>query len=448
MIFPRFCYDVVMKRNIIHKLEAWKASVVRKPLILQGARQVGKTTILRDFAQSHYDEFVHVDFDRDRSAQTIFSRDLNPERILQALRIRYERTLKPKSSLIILDEIQECPNALNSLKYFNEEANEYHIVAAGSLLGVKLANNRGFPVGKVDFLELLPMSFFEFLTALGRRQLVEHLEQISEIQPLETVLHEDLCELLKEYLYIGGMPEAVKAYIDSKSFEMVRSVQENIIKAYVYDFAKHAPAHQVMKITMVWQSLASQLAKENKKFSYARVHKNARSREYEDAIQWLIDAGLVYLAYQVSAPRLPLPGYTKSSAFKMYLLDVGILGAMAQLSAKLILERNVLFTEYKGALTENLAAQLLRVAGFNPLHYWSIASRAEVDFLLVNNNNILPLEVKAGMNAKNQSLRKYVEKYRPRAVYRASLMNFKQDGNLINYPLYLLEKFPRFLDKF
>jgi predicted AAA+ superfamily ATPase len=328
------------------------------------------------------------------------------------------------------------------LKYFCEQTPDYHIVAAGSLLGVKLAHSKGFPVGKVNFLQLHPMGFLEFLQALGKEQLYQHLNQIEKIAPLEDSIHQDLCDLLKTYLFVGGMPEAVKTYQQTQDFHATRQVHEEIIKAYSLDFAKHAPKNQLMKVSLIWESLPAQLAKENKKFVFSKMKPGARTREYETALQWLIDTGLIYPAYNLSTPKLPLKAYQDSSAFKLYCLDVGLLGAMSELSAQTLLDGDKLFTEFKGAISENLAAQLLTIQGTQQLYYWSSGNTAEVDFIIRTNNEIQPLEIKAGTSNKKKSLLVYDNKYQPTQLNRGSLLNLRRDGRLNNYPLYLLEKFP------
>lgn len=432
---------VVMKRHIFKQLQAWKAQRSRKPLILQGARQVGKTHILNMFGSVEFANVIYVNFDKSSRAAHIFEKDLDPGRIISELELYSQQKIIAHSTLIFFDEIQECPNALNSLKYFCEEAKEYHVVAAGSLLGVKLAKNKGFPVGKVNFLNLFPMTFLEFLCALDKKLLYEHLMQLNKIEPLSEPIHQDLCDLLKIYMVIGGMPEAVKTYIDTRDFYAVLQVHEEIIKAYLLDFSKHAPEYQIMKITQIWQSLPSQLAKENKKFIFSQIKSGARLREYETALQWLIDAQLIYPA-NITTPRLPLTAYLDNNAFKLYCLDVGILGAMSQLSPKIILDNNILFTEFKGALTENLAAQLLISRNKKNLFCWTSGNSAKVDFIEQIEGEIEPLEIKAGHSTKKKSMMIYDEKYHPAHLNRASLMNLKKDGKLRNYPLYLLEKFP------
>lgn len=433
---------ISMKRNIFNKLQNWRHSRSRKPLILQGARQVGKTTILKSFAESEFKNCAYINFEEDDKIAQIFELDLKPHRIIKALELHLSVKISAENTLIFFDEIQLCSRALNSLKYFCENASEYYVVAAGSLLGIKLSEGGGFPVGKVNFLELFPMSFFEFLQALNKQPLVDYLCDIHELEPLENIIHEDLCELLKTYLYVGGMPEAIKTYCETEDLLAVRNVHEEIIKAYLLDFSKHAPSHEIMKITAIWQSLPSQLAKENKKFIFSLIGSNTRLREYEIALQWLINAGLIYVSHHITAPKFPLNGYIGANAFKLYCVDVGLLGALSHLNAKIILEKNALFSEFKGALTENFVAQSLKVQGISQLFYWTSGNAAEVDFIVPVENTIHPLEVKSGTSNKKKSLLVYDEKWHPIVLNRASLLNLKQDGRICNYPLYLMEKFP------
>lgn len=432
-----------MKRNIFKDLQQWRQSSRRKPLILQGARQVGKTYLVHSFAQSAFKQCAYVNFEQNVRAKQIFEGDLQPDRIIKALSLHLEMQITPEDTLIFFDEIQLCSNALNSLKYFCEQAKEYYVIAAGSLLGIKLSNDKGFPVGKVNFLELFPMTFFEFLEGLDKTPLAEYLCNLTQFESIDAAIHEDLCDLLKMYLYVGGMPEAVKTYVEKQDFFAVRTVQNEIIKAYLLDFSKHAPDHQIMKITAVWNSLPEQLAKENKKFVFSLIKSGARAREYELALQWLMDAGLLYLSYNIKTPRLPLKAYLDGNAFKIYCLDVGILGALSDLNAKIILEKNALFTEFKGALTENFAAQALKSSGVAQLFYWTSENMAEVDFIIPFENAIFPLEIKSGASTKKKSLLVYDKKYQPSILNRASLLNLKKDGKLCNYPLYLLEKMLR-----
>lgn len=430
-----------MKRDIYAKLEKWKGSPRRKPLVLNGARQVGKTYALKHFGKTSYNNVVYLNFEKDEKLDAFFTDTLDPKQLIKILGIHTETIIEPGNTLLIFDEVQESAKALNSLKYFCEEANEYHLVAAGSLLGVKTKQEKGFPVGKVNFLDLYPLTFFEFLSATGNEQSRSFLENIHAFDPIPEPLHQKLVLFLKYYLFVGGMPEAVAEYIKHDNFTIVRDVQMEILNAYERDFSKHAPPHDIMKITTVWKQIHRQLAKENKKFIFSAIRKSARGRDYEDAIQWLVDAGLIYKSYLVETPKFPLSAYADSNAFKIFSLDVGLLGAQSNLSPHAIIDGNTLFTEFKGAMTENFIAQELIASLHRELYYWTSSGTAEIDFLIQDDHEIYPLEVKAGENQKKKSLLVYGEKYAPSALSRATLMNLKHDGNIYNYPLYLLSRF-------
>lgn len=426
-----------MKRQIFANLRQWKERKSRKPLILTGARQVGKTYTLTHFGKTEYHNTAYFNFENAPQLHELFLGSLKPNDIINVLSIELSAEIIPGKTLIIFDEIQECPAALNSLKYFNESANEYHICAAGSLLGVTLANSKGFPVGKVDFLNLYPLSFIEYLQANNENRLVQYLEDISCIEPLPGILHEKLSFFFKKYLYIGGMPAAVLAYIENEDFNLIRTVQKNILNAYRLDFAKHAPVSSVMKINQVWDVIPSQLAKENKKFIYSVIRSGARAKEFEVGIQWLADAGLIYKVYNTTTPKLPLKAYINHDIFKMYLNDVGLLGAMTDLSAKTIIHGDEIFQEFRGSLIENYVSQELALQGYG-MFYWTSAAQAELDFLLQNDEVIYPLEVKSGHSLKKKSLLTYIQKYKPKLSLRTSPMNLKLDGQILNCPLYLL----------
>jgi len=447
--FPRALEGSIMhpmKRDLYPELLNWKASENRKPLILRGARQVGKTHLLRLFGRQEYSAYIYLNFEEDPKLANFFADALKPTTILQNISLYTNQQIHPENTLLIFDEIQESPAALNSLKYFQEQANQYHIVAAGSLLGVKLAHTKGFPVGKVNFFDLYPLSFFEFLDAIGRDKLRAFLMAINSFESLPEPIHLELLTLLKKYMFIGGMPEAILEYAKSENILAVRKIQKEILDAYMLDFAKHAPKEHLMKITSVWESIPSQLAKENKKFIFSALHKSARGREYEAAIQWLADAGLVYKSYNISAPKLPLSGYANKNFFKLFLLDVGLLAAMSNLPPKLLVEKSQLFLEFNGAFTENYVAQTLTQKHYL-LHYWTSEGIAEVDFVMEHDLHIFPLEVKAGTDRKKKSLLEYGKKYAPPYLLRASLMNLKQDSNVCNFPLYLVGQFIHILCK-
>lgn len=430
-----------MKRDIYQKLEKWKHSGRRKPLVINGARQVGKTYALQHFGRTSYDNIAYLNFEKDEKLCQYFEETLDPKQLIKILSIYTEIDIKPHQTLLVFDEVQECPKALNSLKYFCEEANDYHVVAAGSLLGVKTAGEKGFPVGKVNFLSMVPLTFFEFLSAVGQEKTRLFLEEYNTYDPIPVPMHEKLLQLLKFYFFIGGMPEAIAEYVKTENVGVVREIQLEILNAYEKDFAKHAPTHEIMKITTVWQQVHRQLAKENKKFIFAAIRKSARGRNYEEAIQWLSDAGLIHKSYWVESPKFPLSAYSDSSTFKIFLSDVGLLGAQSSLSPQTIIEGDTLFTEFKGALTENYVAQELIAARHKELYYWSSQGTAEVDFLIEDEHDIYPVEVKAGTSQKKKSLLVYDKKYTPSKLIRATGMNLKQDGNVYNYPLYLISRF-------
>jgi len=434
-----------MKRDLYQKLIQWKISESRKPLVLRGARQVGKTTLLKNFGKAEFDNVIYVNFEESPKAKEFFDANLDPKRIIHDLSLYYDIEINPHSSLIIFDEIQECPNALTSLKYFQEQANEYMVASAGSLLGVKLAKAKGFPVGKVNFLTLYPCSFFEFLDAQNKENLRSYLEEIVDVKPLSEPIHEQLLKYVRYYLYVGGMPEAVATYIKTNNLNEVRKVQQEILDAYLLDFSKHAPPNEIMKLTSVWKSIPSQLAKENKKFIFSEINKGARFREYENALEWLSDAGLIYRSFCVSTPRLPIDGYTERNIFKIFMLDVGLLSAMSQIPARSILEGNLLFTEFKGALTENFIAQELKARDFD-LYFWKSKNEAEVDFLVTYESEIYPVEVKSGTSTKQKSLAVYRNKYNPKMATRVSTLNLIQEKDFFNYPLYLIGRFLSYKD--
>lgn len=428
----------------MEKLRSWKGQSKRKPLILMGARQVGKTFVLKKFGKLEYKNTIYLNFEDSPRLRKLFDASLDPEVILKALAIEMEAQVVSGETLIIFDEIQECPNALNSLKYFCENTPDQHIIAAGSLLGVKLAHEKGFPVGKVQFLTLYPLSFLEFLEALKQDQLKAFIEKLKNIEPLPPNLHEKLLGHFKEYLFVGGMPEAVAEYINSHDFSKVREIQEDILNAYSLDFAKHAPKDQIMKINQVWSSIPNQLAKENKKFIYSALRTGGRAREFEGALQWLIEAGLIYKVSLISTPKIPLSAYADFNAFKIYLVDVGLLGAMSHLSAKTLLHANDLFQEFRGSIAENYIAQEL-IHSHYQLFYWASEGQAELDFVIEQDDLIYPLEVKSGNSTKKKSLRVYGDAFHPKALIRTSAMNLKKDGDIFNCPLYLIEKLSIFL---
>ena len=411
----------------------------RKPLIIQGARQVGKTWIMKEFGSRFYENTVYINFDNNKAMKDVFDLDFDLKRILSAIKIEYGKSFQAENTLIIFDEIQEAPKALAALKYFYENAPQYSIIAAGSLLGVALHQGTSFPVGKVDFLKLCPMSFNEFILAVGEKGLHEALR--SQDYELINAYAGKYTDLLKKYYYVGGMPEVVQTYIDSDDLFEVREIQNNLLQYYEEDFSKHAPKEVVPRIMMVWNSIPSQLAKENRKFMYGALREGARAKDFELAIQWLEDAGLILKSYRVSKPDIPLIAYMEMNSFKMFMFDVGLLTAKTGLSARLLLEGSRIFEEFKGALTEQYVAQELHAAGY-PLYYFATArSTGEIDFMLQGDLDCVPIEVKAEQNLRARSLRAFCDKYKPGMAIRSSMSNYKQEDWLTNVPLYMLAEY-------
>jgi predicted AAA+ superfamily ATPase len=426
-----------MKRDLYAKLLQWKSSSRRKPLLLQGARQTGKTYILKEFGRNEYENTVYCNFEEDTDLDGFFQRSLNPERILAELSIYMSLEIRPERDLVIFDEIQVSNRALNSLKYFAEQKNDVHIAAAGSLIGVKLSAPGSFPVGKVNFFHLYPLTFLEFLDAMGESRYRNLLESIDEPFPLADAFHSHLIDLLRRYYFVGGMPEAVKHFTTAGNGREAREIQEEIIKSYVLDFAKHAPASDIPKLTQIWDSIPRHLARENKKFVFSAVKKGARARAYDNALTWLEDAGLIHRANAVETVKQPLKHYADSGSFKVYVLDVGLLGAMARSPVELLAQGERLFNEYEGAFVENFIAQQLISHFHQPLYYWrSKGGKAELDFLCEFGDRICPLEVKAGINPKSKSLKSYDRQFNPASLARANLLNLKKDGKIFNLPLY------------
>ncbi len=432
-----------MKRYAMNDLQNWKESKRRKPLVLLGARQVGKTWILEEFGKSFPDGFVKINFDKQPELHQFFQTTKDVRRIIQTLSIAVGKPIT-KNTLIIFDEIQECEEALNSLKYFCEDAPEYYIASAGSLLGLMLA--KGFPVGKVDFLRMGPMSFEEFLEANGDHNLVGYLKEIDAISAVPEMFSGPLTEKLKMYFVVGGMPEAVKVWTEEGDIREVDKIQSEILDAYEYDFAKHADPIDVPKIRMIWNSLPSQLARENKKFLYSVVKKSARAREYENALNWLVNADLVKKVPRVTKPGIPLPAYEDLEAFKIYMGDVGLLRRHSRLSSSTFSEENRLFEEFKGALTENYVLESLLNIPDVSLYYWS-DTPYEVDFIIQLENDVFPVEAKSGKNIKAASIKNYARVYseQTKLCVRLSMRNLSYDGNLLNIPLYLADEIGRII---
>jgi len=435
-----------MKRTIYSDLLEWKQSARRKPLLLQGARQVGKTWLINDFGRKEYKDYVYLNFEQNPGLKSLFSGDLRPDSIIRNIGLYLGRKIETEGTLICFDEIQAVPEAITSLKYFNERAPALHLIAAGSLLGVQVGKPASFPVGKVNFMTLYPMSFAEYLDAMGETLLAEQLKNTQTIEPLPEILHEKLLSLLKLYLYVGGMPEVVQDYIDNRDIAAVRTIQHEILEAYQRDFSKYTDAAQVQKTSEVWQSIPFQLARENKKFKFGDVRPKARASTFEQTIEWLKNAGLVHPAFLLRTPKLPLPGYADYSRFKIYLLDTGLLGAMLGLSSGLIIQPTQLFAEYNGAFIENFVAAELVKWSQPGLFYWTSQSDAEVDFIISWANELYPLEVKSGTSRKTHSLRSYAQKYHPRHIFRLSPRNFIQDKEFINLPLYAAFALPAILE--
>lgn len=424
-----------MERFALKQLKLWKNSQNRKPLVLNGARQVGKTWLLQEFARQEYAKEAYIVCRKNALVQQLFSKDFDIDRILRGLRAISSVDITPGDTLIILDEIQDIPEAIEALKYFYEQAPEYHIAVAGSLLGISLHNGVSFPVGKVDELDVLPMSFGEFLLAKGEAEAYRLLENhvFDTILPL----HEKFVDLLRQYYYVGGMPEAVLNYVETGALQEVRRIQQTILRGYNQDFSKHAPKEQVPRIRMVWQSVPSQLCKENKKFIYGALRKGARANDFELAIQWLLDAGLLYKVPRCNKLELPLAIYEDLSAFKLYMLDIGLMGAMVNTEASQVLIDDSVFTEYKGGVTEQFIYQQIKCELNTPTYYHTTDdSRLEVDFIVQHKGKMLPIEVKAGRNVRANSLSMLLAKNPDMRAVRFSMLPYKQQSQLTNIPLY------------
>ena len=424
-----------MKRDKFAELISWKKDQRRKPLIMRGARQVGKTWLLKEFGRTHFKDFVYVNFEEAINMQTIFKSDFDITRIITALQIYSQKVISAEDTLIVFDEIQSAENGITSLKYFYENAPQYYLIAAGSLLGMGLHSQISFPVGKVDFMDLRPMTFSEFLMAVKEDGLAETLRK--KDWTTLALFHDKLIEFLKYYLYVGGMPEVVKVFSETRDWEQVRKVQIQILNSYEADFSKHTPREIVPRVRMVWQSIPAQLAKENKKFVYGVIRDGARSKDFEIAIQWLVDCGLLIKIHRISKPGIPLIAYQDLSVFKLFLHDVGLLSAMAGIHISVLLDGNKVFTEFKGALTEQYVMQQLRIESNRYIGYWTNErSTSEVDFVVQDNGNIIPYEVKSGENLRAKSFRLFCEKYTPGRAVRTALTPYRQEDWMTNIPLY------------
>ncbi|GHT44653.1 ATPase [Bacteroidia bacterium] len=427
-----------MYRIRIKNLINWKLSSNRKPLVFLGARQVGKTWLIQEFGKTEYRQMVYINFERATALRELFLPDLDVKRLITNFELYSDLKITPEDTLIVLDEIQTAPRGITSLKYFYEDAPEYQIIAAGSLLGINLHENESFPVGKVDFLELCPMSFYEFLLAMNENGLARILdEKLWTALPSFT---EKFKEYLRYYFYVGGMPEVVAHFAEHRDWKMARQLQNKIIRTYRSDFSKHAPKEMLPRINLLWDSVPSQLAKENKKFIYGVIKEGARAKDFELAIQWLVDSGLLHKIYSVSKPALPLVAYQELSAFKLYHNDIGLLGAMSRLNAKTLINGNDVFTEFKGALTEQFVFQQLRLnEDLMPYYFPFEKSKYEIDFVIQNeNDDIIPIEVKAGENLQAKSFKLFCEKYKPQTAIRTSLSDFRQEAWMTNVPLYII----------
>lgn len=426
-----------MYRRKIEELIEWKESKNRKPLIIRGARQVGKTWLMKEFGNKYYEKCAYINFEANTRMNELFSGDFDIERIIQGLKIESGVNIEKQNTLIIFDEIQETPKALTALKYFYENANEYNIIAAGSLLGVAIHEGTSFPVGKVDFIDLYPLSFCEFLEALGEKELTKLIKE-KDFEMIK-VFSDKLKNYLKQYMYIGGMPEVVDSYVKNKDFNEVRDIQKKLLEAYEQDFSKHAPNNIVPRIRQLWNNIPTQLAKENKKFIYGLVKQGARAREYEVALSWLIDCGLVYQINRVKDCKIPLSAYQDFNAFKLYLLDVGLLCAMSKVDLQTIIEGNEIFIEFKGALAEQYVLTELKTNNIDPIYYWSSEKGiAELDYLVQIEKENIPIEVKANENLQAKSLKNFVEKYKTKTNIRTSMSEYREQDWLTNIPLYLI----------
>ena len=427
----------VMERFILKKLLDWKNSPYRKPLILKGVRQVGKTWILKEFGRRYYENTAYFNFDENEEYKQFFETTKDVDRILQNLMLASGQKILQEKTLIIFDEVQDCPKVINSMKYFCENAPQYHIACAGSLLGIALAKPSSFPVGKVNFMQIDPMTFSEFLLANGDENLAAYLESVDTIEPIPDAFFNPLYEKLKMYYVTGGMPEPVLMWTEARDVSAMQEALSGIIGAYERDFAKHPNVSEFPKISMIWKSIPSQLAKENKKFIYGAVKEGARAKDFELAIEWLKDAGLIYKVNRCKKALLPLAAYEDFSAFKLFLSDVGLMGAMSNIPAQSLLEGNVLFSDFKGALTEQYVLQQLKEKSSLSIYYWSAEnSRGEIDFLVQDEEKIIPIEVKAEENLQAKSLRVFVERNQGLKGMRLSMSPYREQDWLANYPLY------------
>ena len=424
-----------MERFVMDKLLEWKKKKNRKPLVIMGARQVGKTWLMREFGKRYYDKVAYISFYNNERMKQVFESGYDINRIIAAINIEVGLTVEENNTLIIFDEIQNAPKAFESLKYFCEDAPHYHVIVAGSLLGVALHRGVSYPVGKVDLLPLHPLSFKEFLCAVGEQGLYNALQE--KDYTLIDDFRDKYIFNLKNYFYVGGMPEVVETFREKYDYKSAREVQKSILTQYKGDFGKHTDERQLPRINMVWESIPMQLAKENKKFFFGKIKEGARSAEFEVAIQWLVDAGLIYKVHKVNEPHIPLSVYKDFSAYKIFMLDVGLLGALSGIDAKAILEENRLFVEFKGALTEQYVhQQLISDTEYEPYYYGTNQATFEQDFLIQDEMDVVPIEVKADKNVRSQSLKAFYDKFKPKKSIRFSLLPYMDQGWMVNVPLY------------
>ncbi len=433
-----------MERTLIDKLVEWKNKASRKPLILKGVRQCGKTYLLKQFGKRYYEDTAYFNFEETEALKAVFEKDYDTKRIVFELGLHCGKTIQPGTTLLFFDEIQECGRAITAMKYFCENAPEYHIVCAGSLLGIALQKQLSFPVGKVDFLTLYPMSFFEYLRAGDEEAVANYIEQYKKGDTLPAVVSEKLELLLKQYYVTGGMPEVVETWFRTKSIEQVETVQQAIINSYELDFAKHAPAKDFPKLSAIWRSIPEQLAKENTKFIFSHVKKGWRSKDLEDALEWLIGAGLVYKVCKIEKPYIPLSSYADDTAFKLYMSDVGILRKLSKLPYEVVLDATPHYREFKGSMTENYVLCELIQSVDDTAYYWSSGNTAEVDFIIQSGADIVPIEVKSEKNVKARSLAEYRKKYEPKYAVKTSMKNDTGGEEVLNIPLYMISRLENF----
>lgn len=434
-----------MKRLLMQDLINWKNDKYRKPLILKGVRQCGKTYLLKEFARAEYQDSAYFNFEGNPALADLFEQDLDPNRLIVELGIVLGKKINPVTSLIIFDEVQFCPKALTFLKYLQEQAPQYHLACAGSLLGIALSNPSSFPVGKVDILNLRPLNFHEYLLAHGEDDLVGYLKNYHFEQPLAKVFTEKLTALVRTYFVTGGMPEVVSRWVDTKNLELIEKLQDAILNAYELDFAKYAPLKDYPKLSLIWQSIPAQLAKDNSKFIYGHAKAGARAKDLEDAMNWLIGAGIAYKICKIEKPALPLSAYADPGYFKLYVTDTGLLRRMSKLPASAIFEQTPSYVEFKGALTENFVLTELISTSDETSYYWRSGNTAEVDFVIQQNEKIIPVEVKSSTNVRARSLAEYQKKNNPELAIKVSLRSFHQEESLIHLPLYLLFILPQYL---